>query len=78
MVQVIFNYNEPTGRWEIQVLADSELEAMQAFNAVVITCDDVVPGLDHKVSKTTGGLYEIEPTVTTKGFHRSKLFKGGV
>ena len=56
MVQVIFTYDEAARKWEAIVTGvDSELEAQQAFNAVVITCFDVQVGLFHKVEREQYG-----------------------
>jgi hypothetical protein len=44
MVSVRFDYDELTTRWVVLVTgAESELEARQAFSAVVITCQELNP-----------------------------------
>jgi hypothetical protein len=69
MIRVIFRYDEPTRKWESSVEgATSALEATQAFNAVIITCQQLDPQLlTHTLATLnqdeTNDLYEIIPAV---------------
>jgi hypothetical protein len=44
--RVIFTYDEPTGKWEATVEgALNRTDARQAFSAVVLTCQQLLPVL---------------------------------
>ena len=66
MTEVRFQYDEDSSRWQVLVTGvDSELEAKQAFAAVVTTCWPVNPGLqeEHAKTKQTPGGYRLIPAV---------------
>lgn len=69
MVKVSFIYDEVEHKWEVEVSgATSELEALQAFNAVVITAMDAIPRVDcNKATKKSGW--------KLRNFHRSNGLK---
>ena len=74
MVSVVFEYDEESTKWEMVVTgAKNETEAKQAFNAVVLTCRDVVVSMEHKVERVSIGEYVITPVVTLEGLYRSKI-----
>lgn len=61
-VKVIFEYDEMLRKWEVLVQgATSELDALQAFNAVVITANMATPKVDHNkaVLTTNSNEYKI-------------------
>lgn len=44
MFEICFQYDEPTQKWEVIAKgATSATEALQGFNAVIITSHDVTP-----------------------------------
>jgi len=53
--KVEFEYDEDSKKWEVYVygVADS-IEAIQAFNAVLITCHYAKPHMQHKTEKQEG------------------------
>lgn len=53
---VSFTYYETSRKWEVTVSGVvSDIEAKQAFNAVVLTCLDATPELDaNKATKVEG------------------------
>ncbi len=65
--RVIFTYHEPTRKWEATVEgAESPLDALQGFNAVVLTAQMLDPDLlTHGLSEpgTQPGVYKITPAV---------------
>lgn len=71
MIEVTFRYDESTRKWEVYVTGTAinkdgvgdEIEAMNAFNAVVLTCQEVAIGMKHKFHKYIGGSIEIIPAV---------------
>lgn len=50
MVKVSFLYDEPSRKWDVEVEAESEVEAKQAFNAVCLTCREPMIGMGHQVT----------------------------
>lgn len=58
---VSFVYDEPSRLWEVFVSgASSPLEALQGFNAVLLTRDDAIPRVDcNKATLLPDGRYEI-------------------
>lgn len=64
MVHVCFSYDEDSRKWECFVGGvASELEAKQAFNAVLLTCDKKTVSLLHLVIASDNGFYQIIPAV---------------
>lgn len=65
MVSVVFKHEDETKTWTVHVEgAETELQARQAFSAVVLTCLDLNPELlPHTVVKPTLSYvgYEIIP-----------------
>ena len=59
--QVIFQYDESTKLWDVFVRgATSPLEAVQGFNAVVITARDATPSIEtNRATMNRCGDYEI-------------------
>jgi hypothetical protein len=63
MVQVIFTYDEALRLWEPRVKgASNNIEAKQAFNAVVVTLRQVIPCMLHETERI-GEDYRISPAV---------------
>ncbi len=58
---VTFEYDERLRKWEVYVSgAQSELDALQGFNAVVLTARGAVPKVDHnKVELQSDGRYKV-------------------
>lgn len=58
---VIFEYCEITNKWEVIVKgASSSLEALQGFNAVILTCRETIPSLEcNKAALVEDGIYKI-------------------
>ncbi len=67
MVRVMFDYDEPSRKWEVFVDgASTPIEARQAFAAVVATCHEIDVELQKHAlvnSMRSIGRYEITPTV---------------
>lgn len=61
MFEVCFQYDEPARRWEVIVKgATSALEALQGFNAAIITAQDATPSIDcNKAEQLADGTYKI-------------------
>lgn len=48
MFKVIFIYDDPSRKWKVNVEgAVSEEEARQGFTAVLLTCKQISPSLQH-------------------------------
>lgn len=65
-VQVIFTHDDDKMSWEAKVIgAEDHNEARQAFNAVVLTCQQLNPNLlnQTKVIPHVEGDFEIVPAV---------------
>lgn len=58
---VAFEYDEPSQKWEVFVHgATTPLEALQGFNAVVITMRDATPRVEcNRAEKQANGSYKI-------------------
>jgi hypothetical protein len=79
-VLVILRYDDASAKWEIVVTGcKDETEAKQAFNAAVMTLEDVVITLEHKTTPAlvAGDVciegYGIEPATTLRGLLRSGI-----
>ncbi len=71
-VRVIFRYDASSSKWEIFVRnVENETEAKQAFNAVLLTCKDVVVGMEHTVEPFNDTTFEVIPAVTLAGASRA-------
>jgi hypothetical protein len=59
--KVSFVYDEYFRKWEVFVTGvKNNLEARQAFNAVVITCEDAIPKVDsNRAEQLEDGSYKI-------------------
>lgn len=53
---VSFTYDESSRKWEVEVSGvTDDIEAKQAFNAVILTCSDATPQLNaNRATKVEG------------------------
>ncbi len=58
---VVFEYDPRSMNWDVFVIgAMSELDALQGFNAVILTARGAVPKVDHnKVELQSDGRYKV-------------------
>ena len=57
---VAFEYDESCAGWEVMVSnAANAVEAVQGFNAVVITTRDATPGMHNRAEVQPDGRYKI-------------------
>jgi len=61
MFSVTFLYDEPTRKWDVFVHgATTELEALQGFNAVVLTACEAIPKVAYnRAESQSDGSYKI-------------------
>lgn len=61
MCKVTFIYDESTHKWDVIVSGvESPLEALQAFNAVLLTSRQAIPSIDcNKATQLTADSYKI-------------------
>lgn len=63
MIQVVFTYDDDANLWDCHVLGTaSQVEAAQAFNAVVMTCHQVDP---NKLGQTGVAVHKTIPDAFT-------------
>ena len=60
-VTITFVYDDTVGKWEVFAMnVSGEIEAVQAFNAVVLTCRQATPTLEaNKAEHIVGEQYKI-------------------
>lgn len=64
MFQIVFEYHTEEGKWEIYAVnAESELEAVQGFNAVLITMRMTIPTDEHRAEPLGEKKYKINVAI---------------
>lgn len=61
MFEICFQYDEVLGKWEVIAKgATTPLEAVQGFNAVLLTASEATPSIEtNKAELLTDGSYKI-------------------